>query len=154
MANRHYHLKYHITNDAEIIARLDAQESIQGYIRRLIQSDILADMLRPAFHLEDRTLTYDEWMEKNCPAFDAGSVDYDCRKCPYSGINPDDGHIECCADYYYEAYVEDKKAEQSLAQQKHDMNSLYGRMLKDPLMDDVIDNMLEEKSNGEQLQEP
>ena len=107
MANRHYHLKYHITNDADIIARLDAQDSIQGYIRRLIQTDILADSLRPAFHLENRILTYDEWMEQNCEAFKAGSVDYDCRICPYSGIYPVDGSIVCCADSYYEEYKED-----------------------------------------------
>ena len=108
MANRHYHLKYHITNDAEIIARLDAQESIQGYIRRLIQTDILADVLRPAFHLEDRTLTYDEWMEKNCPAFDAGNVDYDCFNCPFHNFN-EDGVIICDSDIFYDKYLEDMK---------------------------------------------
>lgn len=109
MASRRFQLKYNTNTDAEIIARLEAQESIQGYIRRLIQSDILADILRPAFHLEDRILSFNEWMEKNCPAFDAGSADYDCRKCPYSGIHPDDGHIECCSNVYYDEYVEDMK---------------------------------------------
>lgn len=37
---RHYHLKYNINTDAEIIDHLNKQSSIQGYIKRLIREDI------------------------------------------------------------------------------------------------------------------
>ena len=37
---RRYGLKYNTTTDADIIAHLEKQESIQGYIKSLIRQDI------------------------------------------------------------------------------------------------------------------
>ena len=37
---KQYLLKYHLENDADIIAKLDEMESKQGYIRQLIRDDI------------------------------------------------------------------------------------------------------------------
>lgn len=56
MASRRFQLKYNTVTDADIIKRLEAQESIQGYIRRLIWSDIMADSLQGVFKVisEDR----------------------------------------------------------------------------------------------------
>lgn len=56
MSSRRFQLKYNTVTDADIIKRLEAQESIQGYIRRLILSDIMADSLQGVFKVihEDR----------------------------------------------------------------------------------------------------
>lgn len=53
MSTKRYNFKFHCTKDSEIIARLDAQENKQNYIRSLILSDIAADVLRDAFKLGD-----------------------------------------------------------------------------------------------------
>lgn len=37
---RHYHLKYNLNTDADVIAHLDKQESTQGYIKTIIRQDI------------------------------------------------------------------------------------------------------------------
>lgn len=37
---KHFHLTYHIDNDADIIAVLEAQKNKSGYIRDLIRADI------------------------------------------------------------------------------------------------------------------
>lgn len=37
---RYYSLKFNVNTDADIIERLKEQESIQGYIKRLIRADI------------------------------------------------------------------------------------------------------------------
>nr|DAJ98156.1 MAG TPA: hypothetical protein [Caudoviricetes sp.] len=37
---KHFHLTYHIDNDADIIAVLEAQKSKNNYIRKLIREDI------------------------------------------------------------------------------------------------------------------
>ena len=37
---KQYLLKYHLENDADIIAKLDGMESKQGYVRQLIRDDI------------------------------------------------------------------------------------------------------------------
>lgn len=39
-AMRYYSLKLHKVNDADIIAALDAADSIQGYIKQLVRDDI------------------------------------------------------------------------------------------------------------------
>ena len=39
---RHFHLKYNLKTDADILAILDKQPSIQGYIKSLIRADIAA----------------------------------------------------------------------------------------------------------------
>ena len=37
---KQYHLKLNLTTDADIIAALERQESMQGYIKALIRADI------------------------------------------------------------------------------------------------------------------
>ena len=37
---KQYHLKLNLTTDADIIAQLEKQESVQGYIKTLIRSDM------------------------------------------------------------------------------------------------------------------
>lgn len=39
-STKQYHLKLNLGTDADIIAELEKQESIQGYIKRLIREDI------------------------------------------------------------------------------------------------------------------
>ena len=52
MSSKRYNFKFHCVKDSEIIARLDAQENKQNYIRSLILSDIAADVLRASFKLD------------------------------------------------------------------------------------------------------
>lgn len=40
---RQLHLKLNIKTDADILAQLDRQDSVQGYIKELIRKDINAD---------------------------------------------------------------------------------------------------------------
>lgn len=40
---RRYNLKYNVKTDADILAQLDKQPSIQGYIKTLIRADIAAN---------------------------------------------------------------------------------------------------------------
>ncbi len=40
---RQLHLKLNIKTDADILAQLDRQDSMQGYIKELIRKDINAD---------------------------------------------------------------------------------------------------------------
>lgn len=42
---KQYHLKLNLKNDAHIIARLEQQESMQGYIKALIDLDIKKNIL-------------------------------------------------------------------------------------------------------------
>lgn len=37
---KQYHLKLNLKTDADIIAHLEKQESIQGYIKKLIRADM------------------------------------------------------------------------------------------------------------------
>ena len=39
-ATKQVHLKLNLKTDADIIARLDTQENVQGYIKRLIREDM------------------------------------------------------------------------------------------------------------------
>lgn len=39
-SSRHYGIKLNVKTDADLIARLDSADSINGYIRRLIREDI------------------------------------------------------------------------------------------------------------------
>lgn len=39
-SGKQYHLWLHKKNDADVIARLDAQPNKQGYIKRLVRQDI------------------------------------------------------------------------------------------------------------------
>lgn len=38
--SKYYSLKFNVNTDADVIAHLDLQESVNGYIRRLIREDI------------------------------------------------------------------------------------------------------------------
>lgn len=42
---RQYHLKLNLKSDADIIAKLDQQKSMQGYIKALITLDIKKNIL-------------------------------------------------------------------------------------------------------------
>ena len=46
-------LKFSRTTDADILARLDAQDNIQGYIKSLIRADIDDQTLRQAHRRAD-----------------------------------------------------------------------------------------------------
>ena len=46
--SKRYGLKLNLKTDADIIAQLDAQSSMQGYIRRLIREDIARHAADPA----------------------------------------------------------------------------------------------------------
>lgn len=115
MASRHYHFKFNTERDKTYIARLDAQENMQNYIRRLILSDIAADSLKDVLSLcpdpepEPEVITdpdTDEYtrrvelMEKYCKATDPDLVidddGYICESCPYS-YHPDatSDYIRC-----------------------------------------------------------
>lgn len=43
---RRFQLKFNLRTDADILAQLDKQKSIQGYIRSLIRADIAAQDTR------------------------------------------------------------------------------------------------------------
>lgn len=146
MANRHYHLKYHITNDADIIARLDAQESIQGYIRRLIQTDILADSLQGAFKIEDRYLDTDsvkpkidddmkefnrrrDLMNRFCHGTGADNDDPDyCYSCIWS-YQPNDALGTDVIRCKFEGLNADEMEDLISRWHKRTMNQLYGETM-------------------------
>lgn len=97
MANRHYHFKFNVEKDATYIQRLDAQENMQNYIRRLILSDIAADGLRDLIQLapedekpdQDQDQDPDEvyyiarqnFYASHCPAI--GDREASCKGCLY-----------------------------------------------------------------------
>ena len=107
MANRHYHFKFNTEKDQTYIQRLDAQENMQGYIRRLILSDIAADGLRemiqwpesdgfetPVTGIDKLRARYD-FMNKNCPVAESGGAIETCPEtCPYRQVYPNDCSIE------------------------------------------------------------
>lgn len=45
---RQVKFKFNLRTDADILARLDAQENVQGYIKALIRADIAQDAPVPA----------------------------------------------------------------------------------------------------------
>ena len=105
MASRRFQLKYNINTDAEIIARLEEQESIQGYIRRLIQSDILADSLRGLFKIEERDPEDQiriDWYNKHCAAIN--DPDYNCDSCYYFQRHHYGEDRHCAAEAYFFDY--------------------------------------------------
>ena len=85
MASRRFQLKYNTVTDADIIKRLEAQESIQGYIRRLIWSDIMADSLQGVFNVihEDRKQIDLHDPCKHCEYEDEDSSNCIRIKCPH-----------------------------------------------------------------------
>lgn len=50
---KRYMLKFHLANDADIIAKLDSMESKQGYIRQLIRDDISRNSIPPVPDLKN-----------------------------------------------------------------------------------------------------
>lgn len=173
MATRRFDFKFHCTKDADIIQRLDAQPNKQQYIRQLIATDILADSLIGAFRILDRDRVQDQdqyidtdivyqervnWFDEHCPAI--GDPDYDCTGCQYFKHHKEDPFSDsgyCDAQSYFEKDMEDireyYKAGGALRDypadfkglKKEQLNSVYGRMLKDPFKEDVINNMLEDE---------
>jgi len=49
---KQYHLKLNVNTDADIIAKLDQQKSMQGYIKALIDLDIKKNILKTEKALE------------------------------------------------------------------------------------------------------
>lgn len=91
MANRHYHFKFNTVKDATYIQRLDAQENMQNYIRRLILSDIAADSLQGIIHVEDSEDVYNrkiDYYNEECVALGCMDINGDdgrfCRDCRHS----------------------------------------------------------------------
>lgn len=80
MASRNYHFKFNTERDKTYIQRLDAQDNMQNYIRRLILSDIAADGLRDILHFE-----------VGCH----GVVDQRCGDCPDLVIDEETGAPSC-----------------------------------------------------------
>lgn len=180
MATKRYNFKFHCLKDKDIIDRIDSQENKQNYIRGLILSDIAADILRDSIILNqdqdqdqdkyiDTDIVYQErvnWFNEHCPA--VGDPDYDCTGCFYFKHHKDDPYSDagyCDAQSYFEkdmarireyfkagGALRDYPAEFKGLKRKT-LNSFYGAMIKDPFKDDVIDNMMEEKSDGK-LQKP
>lgn len=112
MASRNYHFKFNTERDKTYIERLDAQDNMQNYIRRLILSDIAADGLRDvlvysdtdsirepnpvikrklnaiygkALDLHDHCKHCEEEEEPDAP---------ECKSCPCGDQDPDDDAIE------------------------------------------------------------
>ena len=146
MATRRYDFKFHCIKDADIIQRLDAQENKQQYIRQLIATDILADSLRDAFRISDSEPDPEEIKEqmridfynKHCLAVNELDPEVDhCIGCKYMKKNKDNYEpYNCTIESAWENYWNHER--------KTKLNSIYGRMLKDPFKEDVINNMLKE----------
>lgn len=141
MATRRFDFKFHCIKDADIIQRLDAQPNKQQYIRQLIATDILADSLRDAFRIGDSHAVHDapdpgelkeqamiDYYNENCPAISNHDPEHTCTGCKF-----DDGKI-CRIEEGFEKHWNHER--------KTKLSSLYGRMLKDPFKDDVINNMM------------
>ena len=149
MATRRFDFKFHCTKDADIIQRLDAQPNKQQYIRQLIATDIMADSLRGAFRISDQEPDQDpgelkeqeriDFYNKYCPAVNEPDPNVDpCSSCKFKVYT--DNYSDCCTCTIESAWENYWKHER-----KTKLSSLYGRMLKDPFKEDVINNMLEDK---------
>ena len=147
MATRRFDFKFHCIKDADIIQRLDAQENKQQYIRQLIATDIMADSLRDAFRISDQDQDPDEIKEtmridfynENCPAINNLDPDVNpCVSCQYAIWPEWDDQCCCTIESVWKDYWNHEA--------KTKLNSVYGRMLKDPFKDNVINNMLEENN--------
>lgn len=89
MANRHYHFKFNVEKDATYIQRLDAQENMQNYIRRLILSDIAADGLRDMIQLapENEKPDLHDYC-KHCEHEEETDAP-ECKSCPHGDLDPE-----------------------------------------------------------------
>ena len=154
MATRRFDFKFHCTKDADIIRRLDAQENKQQYIRQLIATDIMADSLRGAFQILDPDEIKEQqridFYNENCPA--VNEPDPNADPCSGCKLKSDCCTIESAWETYWEhkQYIEAGGAIRDYPAEfkglkKAQLNSVYGRMLKDPFKEDVINNMLEDK---------
>lgn len=99
MANRHYHFKFNVEKDATYIQRLDAQENMQAYIRRLILSDIAADGLKDIIRLapdpeEDYHTAREDYYAAECQAVNHDAPADCCSKCPHYDFTYDTCFIE------------------------------------------------------------
>ena len=116
MANRHYHFKFNVDKDATYIQRLDAQENMQNYIRRLILSDIAADSLKDVLVYQDtdstiisdykRTLNsvYGQALDlhdycKHCEHEDDPDAP-ECKSCPHGDQDPDEAYYIARQNFY------------------------------------------------------
>lgn len=92
MASRNYHFKFNTERDKTYIERLDAQDNMQNYIRRLILSDIAADSLRDIIQLapdpdEDPDEQYmigrQDFYSRECEALNADADPDCCKSCKH-----------------------------------------------------------------------
>lgn len=170
MASKHYHIKLNFDSDRDVIDRIESKENKNDYIRRLVLSDIAADYLQGMIKVEDsaehqqKDFEYHariNWFNEHCPA--VGDPDYDCTGCFYFQHHKDDPYSDagyCNAPYYFEkdmeaikVYIKEGGALRDYPAEfkglkKAALNSFYGKMIKDPFKDSVIDNMLEDKKDG------
>ena len=175
MASKHYHIKFNFDHDKEIIDRIESKENKNDYIRGLVLSDIAADILRSSIKLEDLKESFDsgnthavhEPVTSDVESFDQdpdelqhqARIDFYHDNCPAisnldSIKNPCDG---CKFDVHYTDVDGKAKTACSLEDEwdqywarkcKTKLSSLYGKMIRDPFKDDVIEKMMEEKTDG------
>lgn len=153
MSSKHYHIKLNFDSDREVIDRIESKENKNDYIRRLVLSDIAADYLQGMIKLEkdkyiDTDMIYQarvDFYNDHCPALNKldQTINY-CDDCVYRVHYTDVDGIEKAACNLEEAWIQ-----YCQTTDKTHLNSLYGKMVRDPFMDDVIDNMLEAKNDGE-----
>ena len=123
MANRHYHFKFNVEKDATYIQRLDSQQNMQNYIRRLILSDIAADSLKDMIHLsatddpdERYHIERENFYAKNCPAI--GDPKASCKACQYFSAEEYGGSCRIEEKFKYE-WIRTREA------------SVYGKAVND-----------------------
>ena len=135
MASKHYHIKLNFDTDREVIDRIESKENKNDYIRGLVLSDIVAEILRSSIKLEDvkedekeasigefypsifKPVDTDDvyynhekinWFNEHCPA--VGDPNYDCIGCCYFKHHKDDPFSDagyCDAQSYFEKDMED-----------------------------------------------
>lgn len=100
MASRNYHFKFNTERDKTYIERLDAQDNMQNYIRRLILSDIAADSLRDIIKFAP-----DQALEEQEPDDEAiefqRRADLMARYCHGVGDNSDPEYCYSCVWCYH-----------------------------------------------------
>ena len=123
MANRHYHFKFNTDRDKTYIDRLDAQENMQGYIKRLILSDIAADGLRDMLHISETDdpderyhIERENFYSKHCPAI--GDPKASCNGCMYFSAEEYGGSCRIEEKFKYE-WIRTREA------------SVYGKAVND-----------------------
>lgn len=89
MGKYRINIKYNTEKDADVIQRLEAQENMQDYIRRLIRADIAADhLLGLQEDIEDGS--YKDrvrFWEEHCLASVDPGIEDPCNECRYHAVH-------------------------------------------------------------------